>query len=92
MERLPARDLESLVFRLREMIYAYCEVKGLKTRLISALLSSDTPAEDGRIRALSGQSLERFGLTNREAEILHLVARGRSNKEIAAELCISPRR
>jgi DNA-binding NarL/FixJ family response regulator len=31
------------------------------------------------------------GLSDREVEVLRLVARGRSNRQIAAELVISPR-
>ena len=90
MERLSSRDLESLISRLRETIYAYCDIGGFKTRLVSALLGHDSPAMEERVSMLSDQSLERFGLTPREVEILHLVAQGKTNKEIAADLYISP--
>jgi len=43
MKRLPSRDVESLVSVLREKIYAYCDVEGLKARLISALLGPIPP-------------------------------------------------
>ncbi len=33
----------------------------------------------------------KLGITNREADVLRLVAAGRSNKEIAAHLHLSPR-
>jgi DNA-binding CsgD family transcriptional regulator len=36
-------------------------------------------------------AIETFGLTDREAEVLALVAAGRSNPQIAAELFISPK-
>jgi DNA-binding CsgD family transcriptional regulator/tetratricopeptide (TPR) repeat protein len=53
----------------------------------------DTLAE--RCRTLLGRpgtaGLNRFGVTARESEVLRLVAEGRSNKEIAAVLYLSPR-
>ena len=90
MERLSSHDLESLISRLRETIYAYCDVGGFKTRLFSALQGHHSPIIEERVSTLSHQSLERFGLTRREVEILHLVTRGKTNKEIAADLYISP--
>ena len=90
MERLSGRDLESLISRLSETIYAYCDVRGLKARLVSTLLKRNSPAMEERAFALSQQRLESFGLTRREVEILHLVAQGKTNKEIAADLYISP--
>jgi DNA-binding NarL/FixJ family response regulator len=83
-----SHDLESLIYRLRETIYSYCDVGGFKTRLISALLDRDSPVVEEK--ASAHQRLERCGLTRREVEILHLVARGKTNKEIAADLYISP--
>lgn len=90
MERSPSRDLESLVSRMSETIYAYCDVGGFKARLLSTLLGRNSPVVEEHVSVLSEQKLERFGLTRREVEILHLLARGRTNKEIAADLYISP--
>ena len=39
---------------------------------------------------LTRESIGRFGLTHREAEILRLVAQGHTNKEVAARLYVSP--
>lgn len=40
-------------------------------------------------RVPSAESLRSFGLTRRQSEVLHLLARGRSTEEIAADLFIS---
>ncbi len=47
----------------------------------------DVPADSGH----TGRDTVPFGLTARETEVLRLVARGRSNQQIAAELFISPK-
>ena len=56
-------------------------------------LPSARPIELSTIEALPVDLvpilLEYFGMTEREAEVVFLVARGLSTKEIAAELCLS---
>jgi|WetSurMetagenome_2_1015567.scaffolds.fasta_scaffold101612_1 DNA-binding CsgD family transcriptional regulator len=48
------------------------------------------PAETGAIFHAPAALLERYGITGREIEIIALVCRGKTNREIADELCISP--
>jgi len=43
------------------------------------------------MRAVGAGVLRGLGLTAREAEVLHLIVRGRANDEIARDLAISPR-
>lgn len=46
---------------------------------------------DRRLGRLAARSLEPAGLTRREKQVLRLLSAGGSNREIAAELFVSPR-
>ena len=50
----------------------------------------DTAAAQSLVSAEGDESSTDFGLTDREVEILQLMAAGRTNKEIAQALIISP--
>jgi DNA-binding NarL/FixJ family response regulator len=51
----------------------------------------DVPALPGPRRHVEPGGAAPFGLTEREREVLRLVAAGRGNRDIAAELFISPK-
>jgi DNA-binding NarL/FixJ family response regulator len=57
---------------------------GLDADAVAAVLEA---AGQGR----GGQRVRPAGLTERQVEVLRLIARGLSNREIAARLVISPR-
>lgn len=48
------------------------------------------PVETGAVFHAPSALLARYGITGRELEIIALVCRGKTNREIADELCISP--
>ena len=48
------------------------------------------PAEIGAVFQAPADLLVRYGITGREIEIITLVCRGKTNREIADDLCISP--
>ncbi len=53
---------------------------GVSKTLLSGFLGSDEQAREGGVYS---------GLTTREREVVQMLAEGRSNKEVAAALCIS---
>ncbi|WP_274565228.1 helix-turn-helix transcriptional regulator [Streptomyces spiramyceticus] len=61
------------------------------TRRCAARLADMGEQVDRRLGRLAARSLEPAGLTRREKEVLHLLADGRTNREIARALFISTR-
>ena len=74
---------------------AYRTFKKLGARPFAAMVATDLDELGERVEKRLGRraaaELERHGLTRRELEILRLVAVGRTNREIAHQLFLSPR-
>ena len=87
-----AGERQSAVDRLVE---AYRTFRKLRARPFARQVAADLEAlgerVDRRLGRLAARELENGGLTRRELEILRLVAVGRTNREIARDLFLSPR-
>jgi DNA-binding CsgD family transcriptional regulator len=58
---------------------------------VHLLRPSESDGEEPAGEMLSLATLRALGLTRREAEVMRIVARGRSNQEIAAQMTVSVR-
>ncbi|WP_375537885.1 AAA family ATPase [Streptomyces sp. Amel2xB2] len=67
------------------------EQLSLRARLPAAETRTDTGRGRGTGPAPVQEPADTFGLTQRERDVLHLVADGRSNRQIAEQLFISPK-
>ncbi len=87
-----AGDRETAVLRLTD---AYRTARKLGAQPLATLAATALEAVGERAEQRLGRrataALERGGLTRRELEVLRLVAAGRTNREVALELYLSPR-
>ncbi|HTN24530.1 MAG TPA: AAA family ATPase [Solirubrobacteraceae bacterium] len=87
-----AGDLEPALERLRD---AYLTARKLGARPLTAAAANEVAALGASVAQwLGGRAAadtERAGLTPRELEVLRLIAVGRTNREVAQELFLSPR-
>jgi DNA-binding NarL/FixJ family response regulator len=89
--RAGARGLLSKIVSAAELVEAIRLVgeggvavpSGVLAQLVQQLTDGE-PAQQGRVHTLDG-----YGLTSRQVDVLQLVAQGRSNTEIARELYLS---
>ena len=58
-------------------------------QLLAVLRSQERPVYESSLDALASSEVELLGWTEREPEVVRLIAQGHSNTEIAAELVVS---
>jgi DNA-binding CsgD family transcriptional regulator len=93
-ERFPLEiphDRESEVRPLLGLDHRRAGLREPLAALVAAEVQAQGEHVEQRLGRHAARSLERGGLTRRELEILRLVAVGKTNREIARELVLSPR-
>ena len=87
-----AGELEPALERLRD---AYLTARKLRARPLAAEAAAEVATLGASVTqwlgARAASETERGGLTRRELEVLRLIAVGRTNREVAQELFLSPR-
>jgi DNA-binding NarL/FixJ family response regulator len=80
---------------IEHLVGAHRAARRLGARPLAARLAGDLAAlgeqVDRRLGRVAAAQLANGGLTRREVEVVRLVAVGRTNREIARELVVSPR-
>ena len=80
---------------LERVVGAYRTFRKLRARPFANRTAADLEAVGERVERRLGRraarDLEQHGLTRRELEVLRLVAVGRTNREVAQQLFLSPR-
>ncbi len=80
---------------VEQLVGAYRVARKLGARLLAAKLADDLAAlgepVERRLGRMAAAQLANGGLTRREVEVVRLVAVGRTTREIARELFLSPR-
>jgi DNA-binding NarL/FixJ family response regulator len=87
LKDIPAADLAKAIKAAHKGVYQLDPV--VMTKVVQNLVKSQNQSGVSNLSATSGGGVKITDLTNREIEVLHLIAKGASNRQIADHLFIS---